>query len=230
MERGDGGTFIEIEGGALDGDFRFIPGRQSERSQRTYQAPAVAWREQPADTKAQTEATAKATLLQLLSPAQQRGYDLHGTFWEPFGEDALIQLGIKHHLTVINTVGSRRVLCVVPKVEHGYMPPSDEWANLLLLLRHDHQRFNELANLLSVPTPPTCEPTSVSPDALRRLVQHLATPPAPRCLAAYHLGVASWLAGRREPATTLFSAHCELAGGAGLNPQPFAIAATSGMS
>ncbi len=87
-------------------------------------------------------------LTSLLTPAQLRQWRGHRRFWvpTPYGS---VELGERYRLR-FRPAGPRAplVLCVVPADSEGEhpLPVADVWTTLLLMLRHEPERFFRVAN------------------------------------------------------------------------------------
>jgi hypothetical protein len=150
-ELAPGRTLVRIVGGTHDGQHVVVMGDCRHASIR-----ALAWYldgDEPLDQsrlqtpEANAHARANELLELLLSPEELRDWRRDGHFWvsTPQGD---VRLGQLYRLQFRpRHGGDRLVLCVVPnESRRAPMPEPDVWANLLLVLRTDPERFFEVAN------------------------------------------------------------------------------------
>ncbi len=147
-ELAPGRTLIQIVGGTHDGEHVVVMGDCRHVGIRS-----LAWYldgDVPFDQSRLQSPEAKAnTLLEsLLSPDELQEWRRDGRFWvsTPPG---CVQLGQLYQLPFRpRNAGHDLVLCVVPDEppRQPPMPGPDVWANLLLVLRTDPERFFRVAN------------------------------------------------------------------------------------
>lgn len=90
-------------------------------------------------------ARAHELLLSLLNPFQREEYLHHGGFWVEVARGS-VRLGNLYNLEFRpkEAPHKKQFLCVVP-VNYQFLPRADIWANLLLVLLHDPEKFFRVA-------------------------------------------------------------------------------------